>query len=47
MIKEKNPNFKGLWAKYSKYEIIENNNEFYIKPTKKSVVTGIEMFRKQ
>lgn len=40
MIKEKNPNFKGLWAKYEKYKIFEFNNEVYIKPfehTKSSI----------
>lgn len=47
MIKEKNPNFKGLWAKYSKYEIIENNNEFYIKPTKKSESQIYDVFDKE
>lgn len=36
MIKEKNPNFKGLWAKYEKYKIFEFNNEFYIKPLENS-----------
>lgn len=36
MIKEKNPNFKGLWAKYNKHEIVKVNDEFYIRPTKNS-----------
>ena len=31
MIKEKNPNFKGLWAKYTNYEILKINDEFYIR----------------
>ena len=34
MIKEKNPNFKGLWAKYTNYEILKINDEFYIRPKK-------------
>lgn len=36
MIKEKNPNFKGYWAKYNDYEIIKIDSEFYIKPVGKS-----------
>ena len=36
MIKEKNPNFKGYWAKYNDYEIIKIDNEFYIKPKAKA-----------
>ena len=44
MIKEKNPNFKGLWVKYSDYEIIKVNNEFYIKPTKKAEYSSYDVF---
>ena len=36
MIKEKNPNFKGLWARYNKHEIVKINDEFYIRPVEKS-----------
>lgn len=36
MSKEKNPNFKGIWAKYNDYETIKIDNEFYIKPVEKS-----------
>ena len=44
MIKEKNPNFKGLWVKYSDYEIVKVNNEFYIKPTKKAEHSSYDVF---
>ena len=36
MVKEKNPNFRGVWAKYNNYEIVKIDNEFYIKPVEKS-----------
>lgn len=39
MIKENNFNFKGLWVKYNDYEIIKSNNEFYIRPVRKSGYT--------
>ena len=47
MIKEKNPNFKGLWVKYSDYEIVKVNNEFYIKPTKKAEYSSYDVFMRR
>lgn len=47
MIREKNPNFKGLWAKYDKYEIVNINDEFYIKPVKNSDYIIFDVFEKQ
>lgn len=41
MIKEKNPNYKGLWAKYKKYEILKINNEYYIRPDKKLLMKSM------
>lgn len=47
MIKEKNPNYKGLWAKYKKYEILKINNEYYIKPDKKADYEIYDVFDKE
>ena len=47
MIKEKNPNYKGLWAKYKKYEILKINNEYYIRPDKKASYEIYDVFDKE
>lgn len=47
MIKEKNPNYKGLWAKYKKYEILKINNEYYIRPDKKAPYEIYDVFDKE
>lgn len=47
MIKEKNPNYKGLWAKYKKYEILKINNEYYIRPDKKADYEIYDVFDKE
>ena len=47
MIKEKNPNYKGLWAKYNKYEILKINNEYYIRPDKKASYEIYDVFDKE
>lgn len=47
MIKEKNPNYKGLWAKYKKYEILKINNEYYIRPDKKADYEIYDVFNKE
>ncbi len=44
MIKENNFNFKGVWAKYSDYEIIKSNDEFYVRATKKSKITTFDIY---
>lgn len=47
MIKEKNPNYKGLWAKYNKYEILKINNEYYIRSDKKASYEIYDVFDKE
>lgn len=47
MIKENNPNYKGLWAKYKKYEIIKINNEYYIRTDKKASYEIYDVFNKE
>ena len=47
MIKEKNPNYKGLWAKYKKYEIVKINNEYYVRPDRKSDYEIYDVFDKE
>ena len=47
MIKENNPNYKGLWAKYKKYEIVKINNEYYIRPDKKASYEIYDVFNKE
>lgn len=36
MIKEKNPNFKGYWARYNDYEIKNIDGEYYVQAVKDS-----------
>lgn len=47
MIKENNPNYKGLWAKYKKYEIVKIDNEYYIRPDKKADYEIYNIFDKE
>ena len=47
MIKENNPNYKGLWAKYKKYEIVKIDNEYYIRPDKKADYEIYDIFDKE
>ena len=47
MIKENNPNYKGLWAKYKKYEIVKIDNEYYIRPDKTADYEIYDIFDKE
>ena len=47
MIKENKPNYKGLWAKYKKYEIVKIDNEYYIRPDKKADYEIYDVFDKE
>lgn len=47
MIKENNPNYKGLWAKYKNYEIVKIDNEYYIRPDKTAYYEIYDIFDKE
>ena len=44
MIKGNSQNFEAFWAKFDNYEIIEFNNEFYIKPSRNAEEDPYNLF---
>ena len=44
MIKGNSQNFEAFWAKFDNYEIIEINNEVYIKPLRNAEEDPYNLF---